>query len=111
MLDCCRSLDDIRKNGITISEFSCLARCNGLNADVTLADAIDLETFEKVVTDACSRTDAIMIVSYTRKVLGQTGDGHFSPIGAYDPYQRMVLVMDVARFKVSHFNGLGSNYS
>ncbi|WAQ81626.1 hypothetical protein PtA15_1A968 [Puccinia triticina] len=30
MLDCCRPLESIRKNGITLAEFNCLARCNGL---------------------------------------------------------------------------------
>ncbi|KAI2493270.1 Phytochelatin synthase [Fragilaria crotonensis] len=31
--------------------------------------------------------------------LGQTGDGHFSPIAAYHAESDSVLVMDVARFK------------
>ena len=37
--------------------------------------------------------------SYDRKVLKQTGSGHFSPIGAYDPVSDRVLILDVARFK------------
>ena len=41
----------------------------------------------------------VMILSYSRKVLNQTGSGHFSPAGAYDPTSDMVLIMDVARFK------------
>ena len=38
-------------------------------------------------------------MSYTRKVLGQTGTGHFSPIGAYDEASDKVLLLDTARFK------------
>jgi hypothetical protein len=41
----------------------------------------------------------VMIVSYSRTVLSQTGIGHFSPIGGYHPSSDMVLIMDVARFK------------
>ena len=40
-----------------------------------------------------------MVCSYSRAVLGQTGDGHFSPIGGYNPDKDMLLVFDVARFK------------
>jgi hypothetical protein len=40
-----------------------------------------------------------MVVSYCRQTLGQTGDGHFSPIGGYNEKENMVLVLDVARFK------------
>jgi hypothetical protein len=32
-------------------------------------------------------------------VIGQTGDGHFSPVGAYDPVSDSVLILDTARFK------------
>ena len=38
MLDCCRPLAYIRTNGITLSEFTCLARCNGLEATTKYAD-------------------------------------------------------------------------
>jgi len=42
---------------------------------------------------------SFLIVSYTRQVIGQTGTGHFSPIGAYDEASDHVLVLDTARFK------------
>ena len=41
----------------------------------------------------------VLIVSYSRSVLSQTGSGHFSPIGGYNTALDMVLIMDVARFK------------
>lgn len=99
MLDCCRTLDDIRKSGITLSEFSCLARCNGLDVKTFRADATPIEQFEADLKATCSSRDQIMVVSYARKALNQTGDGHFSPIGAYYAANKMALVMDVARFK------------
>lgn len=40
-----------------------------------------------------------MLVSYARKALGQTGDGHFSPIGGYHRERDLALVLDVAAFK------------
>jgi glutathione gamma-glutamylcysteinyltransferase len=41
----------------------------------------------------------VMIVSYCRSTLRQTGSGHFSPIGGYCGGRDMVLILDVARFK------------
>ena len=35
--------------------------------------------------------------------MGQTGDGHFSPIAGYDDETDRVLVMDVARFKYAPY--------
>jgi len=29
MLDCCKDLEEVKTNGLTLSEFTCLARCNG----------------------------------------------------------------------------------
>jgi hypothetical protein len=34
--------------------------------------------------------------------LGQTGTGHFSPIGGFHESKDLVLIMDVARFKVCY---------
>jgi glutathione gamma-glutamylcysteinyltransferase len=36
-------------------------------------------------------------VSYTRKAFGQTGDGHFSPIGGYHSGRDLVLILDTVR--------------
>ena len=41
----------------------------------------------------------VIIVSYSRKALNQTGDGHYSPIGGYHSETDQVLILDVARFK------------
>lgn len=115
MLDCCRPLNDIAQVGLTLSEFACLARCNGLRAQVVspLVDwspqerAKGLERFRNDLR-AVSRGDGTMALSYSRKTLGQTGDGHFSPIGALCEEKDMVLILDVARFKYAVYNALSS---
>jgi len=100
MLDCCRSLSDVAKDGITLSEFACLARCNGLHETTYYGDTVSLEQFERDVERVCGPEEgSVMAISYSRKTLGQTGDGHFSPIAGYCKESRRVLVLDVARFK------------
>ena len=99
MLACCVSLQTIKEKGIDFGEFSCLARCNGLQVkDVRHAEG-QKEMFEQDLLAVTRSGDKHMVVSFSRKALEQTGGGHFSPIGAYNPRSRMVLVLDVARFK------------
>lgn len=58
------------------------------------------EEFEQAAKDCTHSTDRLLAVSYSRASLGQTGSGHFSPVGGYTSLKGgMVLVLDVARFK------------
>jgi glutathione gamma-glutamylcysteinyltransferase len=115
MLNCCLDLEEVKETGITINSFRCLALCQGLVADVVFADDDEdgsegINRFRRAIQKPCvapaqndaggdSSKDEILVVSYCRKVLGQTGSGHFSPIAAYDSASDSVLVLDTARFK------------
>ena len=98
LLDCCVPLDVVRTRGLDLDELACLARCNG--ADVTLdrGEATTPETWRNALA-AGSRGDSVIIVAYDRSALGQSGTGHFSPLGGYHRERDLVLILDVARFK------------
>jgi glutathione gamma-glutamylcysteinyltransferase len=98
LLDCCVPLAEIERRGVTLDELDCLARCNGTESRVRHADASSLAQWRSAVRRAASGT-AVVLASYDRAVLGQTGHGHFSPIGGFEPQRDLVLVLDVARFK------------
>jgi glutathione gamma-glutamylcysteinyltransferase len=99
MLDCCTPLDVVKKRGITFTEFACLARCNGASVLAWRGDEADPDHFRNSIKEATSQPHLHMVVSYSRKALGQTGAGHYSPIGGYHPGRDLALVLDVARFK------------
>lgn len=104
-------------------DFASLARCQGLTVEVNYPEGDDgLAKFRQAVQEACvestkcsycdsedsgpqeqihseERVEKVLAVSYSRKVLNQTGTGHFSPIAAYDPESDQVLILDTARFK------------
>ena len=82
MLDCCVPLDFIQQDGITMEQFSCLALCNNLHLVVTRIDeGLDINKFRDVVKEVCIGEEKVLVCSYSRELLGQTGDGHYSPIG------------------------------
>ncbi|GLD96586.1 hypothetical protein PINS_up005269 [Pythium insidiosum] len=100
LFDCCTPLQVAKQRGITFAEFVCLAKCNGaLAQQVRATPELTLDAFRAVVKRSCAGTSEIVVLNYSRKVLGQTGDGHFSPIGGYHEAEDMVLLLDVARFK------------
>ena len=62
---------------------------------LTLAYFFIRELVKKMV----KKDDEFLVLSYSRKVLGQTGSGHFSPVGGYHSQNDLVLILDTARFK------------
>lgn len=74
MLDCCRPLEDIKKQGITLSEFTCLARCNGLHAVSFRANETSKEQFYEDIKRTSKMDKIYMCVSFARKTLDQTGE-------------------------------------
>lgn len=96
-----------KETGISFDTFKCLAKCQGLDVRAIRGSDSTVDEFRNVVKQICSNPASLdfpnptsfLIVSYTRKVIGQTGTGHFSPIGAYDEASDQVLLLDTARFK------------
>ncbi len=117
MLDCCVSLEDVRRVGVSLDQLACLARCNGadvkwlqrappLSADANSAlsddEAASLAQFRADVLRSARQIDGhrtVLVVSYSRRTLAQTGDGHFSPIAGAHEARDLALIMDVAAFK------------
>jgi len=98
LLDCCVPLAEVRERGLDIDELACLGRCNGAEVDVQRADAANLTSWRAALALAASG-EAVIVASYDRAAMGQTGGGHFSPIGGYHGTRDLALILDVARFK------------
>lgn len=98
LLDCCVPLPEVRRRGLDLNELGCLARCNGAEVELLYAERAELEAFRSAVERAVAG-ETVLIAAYDRASLGQTGSGHFSPIGGYHGARELVLVLDVARFK------------
>lgn len=98
--DCCDQLSSIQAEGVSLDGLARLAHCNGVTVEVTHAEQTSLAQFRALVQAVCSGgSKQALIASYSRQALGQTGEGHFSPIGGYHAEKDLVLLMDVARFK------------
>ncbi len=101
LLDCCRPLDSVKKDGITLVQAANLARCNGARVDMMRHGSFTEEEFRRKVLGVCESGQEHMIVSYSRRNFLQTGDGHFSPVGGYHRSRDLVLILDVVRTSIS----------
>lgn len=100
LLDCCKSLEDVRRYGLTLDEVACLARCSAAAVTVQRASPMDADLFRAHLHEAATRSDGpVLVANYSRSAVGQTGDGHFSPVGGFHAGTDQVLVLDTARFK------------
>jgi glutathione gamma-glutamylcysteinyltransferase len=100
LLTCCKSLDQTTAEGVTLIEVACLARCNGATVAWHHAGPDTLDAFRAdLIASVTAPQGPFVIASYHRGSLGQTGSGHFSPLGALHVGSDRVLVLDVARFK------------
>jgi len=123
--NCCLSAERIRRAGVTLEEFRLLSKCQGLRVDMKRpfnpehnhasgpvvhhpsrpSECQSLEVFRQDIEEVLSTPNSLSVIvsSFSRAALGQTGDGHFSPIAAFHRESDQVLVLDVARFKYSPF--------
>jgi glutathione gamma-glutamylcysteinyltransferase len=99
LLDCCVALDEVRAQGVTLDELACLARCNGAEAELHRAEAGNLDALRGAIASAATGDGTVVVAGYDRSRLGQTGTGHFSPVGGLHAARDLVLILDVARFK------------
>src|SRR3954453_22789749 len=52
LLDCCVSLDQVRKRGLEVEELACLARCNGADVQLVRGDSSNLAAFRAAIAAA-----------------------------------------------------------
>lgn len=99
-LDCCRPLAEVQHTGLTIPELACLARCNGARVEIHYGETTTVQNFRQAILEAAGTAgEPHLVLSYDRATLGQTGSGHYSPVGGYHAGRDLVLILDVARFK------------
>ncbi|CAJ0957303.1 unnamed protein product, partial [Mesorhabditis belari] len=96
-----KSIEEIKKDGINLLELSEIANENRAHSKARICEENEesLSIFRREIQESARSEDTAMIVSYWRNVVGQMGDGHFCPIGAYHEATDSVLLMEVSRYK------------
>lgn len=63
---------------------------------VAVTDIAQQQQMKREIVAALEQPESFVIVNFLRSAIGQKGDGHFSPLGAYDAKSDSFLMMDVS---------------
>ena len=89
----------VEHEGLVLEQLAAFFTNLGVKAEPHHADALDEAKLRAVITETLADPGKRLVVNYSRKPIGQNGDGHISPVGAYDVETDRVLVLDVAKYK------------
>jgi hypothetical protein len=89
----------VEHEGLILEQLTAFFNNLGVRAEMHHADTIDEAKLRQTIKDTLADPNKRLVVNYTRKAIGQNGDGHISPVGAYDADTDRVLVLDVAKYK------------
>ncbi len=85
-----------RDPGIQLRQLGRMLTNFGLHVELRIAeDSLTNETIRQEMRDNLASPNDYVVINYQRKVLGQTGSGHISPLGAYDEASDSFLILDV----------------
>jgi hypothetical protein len=89
----------VEAEGLTLDELARFAANMGATTETLRAADATIDALRDKLRSALSTAGTRVIVNYSRKPLNQDGDGHISPLAAYDAQTDSFLVLDVARYK------------
>lgn len=89
----------VRAMGMTLHELAKLLAVFDLKTEIFYADQVSVEQFKKLAIQAVSDPKQAILVNFLRTQLQQRGDGHISPLAAYNSKSDRFLLLDVAKFK------------
>eukprot|EP00049_Salpingoeca_infusionum_P010717 m.185205 g.185205 ORF g.185205 m.185205 type:complete len:252 (-) comp14727_c0_seq1:36-791(-) len=93
----------LAKQGATLQQAASIPTCFKVATKATHAADSSLDSFRRALMEATGSKNTFLAVNFLRATLDEAGEGHFSPVGAYDMKRDMALVMDVARYKYPAF--------
>lgn len=91
--------NDVKCSGYGLTELGEALSTFPVAVTATLASDVTEHAFRTNAIGAVEADNQLMIINYSRRVLGQEGGGHFSPLSAYHEKSDRLLILDVARYK------------
>lgn len=90
----------VAREGMTLAQLQgWLAQNPALVVERFHGERLSLEQWRGLLRRSLADPRDRMVVNYQRSALGQAGDGHISPVAAYDTHSDEVLILEVARYR------------
>jgi hypothetical protein len=85
--------------GMPLGDLAGMLEAHGAEAEVHYAADEDVARFRDTLRSNLATPGDWLVVNYDRKVVGEAGGGHISPLAAWSETQDMVLLLDVSSYK------------
>mgnify|MGYP001485579831 CR=1 FL=1 len=85
--------------GMSLAELASLAQANGLHSELVRGNEFTVESFRERLKKNLAHAGDYVIVNYDRRALNQSGAGHISTVGGYDPDRDAFLLLDQAAYR------------
>jgi hypothetical protein len=94
-----KSYAAVERDGLTLNQLAQFAANLAASTEVIHALDVSADALRSRLRAALGTRGTRVLVNYSRIPLGQVGDGHISPLAAYDAQTDSFLILDVARYK------------
>lgn len=92
--------EDVARRGMSVDEITkSLNSFDTVKAGAFYTSDLSVDKFRDLLKTTLRDKSTFIIVNYLRTAIGQTGGGHFSPVGAYNEKEDKVLILDVSRYR------------
>lgn len=98
-----KSYDLVAHGGMTLAEASRFLTALTVTNQPYYGSDLSADTLRTLLKSALANPHKRVIVDFYRPTFGQKGEGHYSPLVAYDTASDSVLIADVAKFKYPPF--------
>lgn len=95
--------DVVAHGGLTLAEASKFLDAHGVSNRIYYGSDLSVSQLRTLIKHALNNPHARIIADFDRRIFGQAGAGHYSPLVAYDGASDSVLIADVAKFKYPFF--------
>lgn len=98
-----KTYEAVARSGLTLSETSRFLSKIHISNKVYYGNELTVDSLRSLLITTLANPKARIIVDFGRRVFAQSGDGHYSPLVAYNAQSDSVLIVDVAKFKYPPF--------
>ncbi|WP_345816359.1 phytochelatin synthase family protein [Paraburkholderia sp. PREW-6R] len=89
----------VSREGMTLDQLAAALTTFPVDVKKYHANELTLSQFRSLIRETTARRDRFVLLNFKRVEIGETGGGHWSPLGAYDARTDSALLLDVARYK------------
>ncbi|MDB2592834.1 phytochelatin synthase family protein [Gammaproteobacteria bacterium] len=89
----------VKSNGMRLNQLAQAINTFGPATYIIYAADLNLDQMRQNLISALDADNQWIIGNFHRKYIHEVGNGHFSPIAAYDQVSDRFLILDVARYK------------